>query len=167
MHYDWSMLVETVFNTVSTLLCRRNDINVKNHDTMVWKVRWEYGENYAQEHTRKSGAYLRAQRNNCTFAAMIQKAFIDACFGALNPAKFINHPRQDGNGCPRDMYITCPQGQTYISAWTDVVYSCGRVLQEPKDKEKQFVSRFFCIQTTFFLVHCSVVAVRWCTFAAE
>ena len=97
----------------------------------------------------------------------IQKAFIDACFGVLNPAKFINHPRQDGNRCPRDMYITCPQGQTYISAWTDVVYSCGRVLQEPKDKEKQFVSRFFCIHTTFFLVHCSVVAVRWCTFAAE
>lgn len=69
MHYDWSILVETVLNTVSTLLCRRNDINVKNHDTMAGKIRRMYGENYAQEHTRKSGAYLRVKRNTGTFAA--------------------------------------------------------------------------------------------------
>ena len=68
MHYDWSILVETVFNTVSTLLCRRNDINVENNDIMAGKIRRVYGENYAQEHTRKSGAYLRVKRNNCTFA---------------------------------------------------------------------------------------------------
>ncbi len=40
----------------------------------------------------------------------IQKAFIDACFGVLNPARFLNHPKQDGDRCPRDMYPQHPCG---------------------------------------------------------
>lgn len=34
----------------------------------------------------------------------IQKAFIDACFGVLNPARFLSRPKQDGDRCPRGMY---------------------------------------------------------------
>lgn len=40
----------------------------------------------------------------------IQKAFIDACFGVLNPARFLNHPKQDGDRCPRGMYPLHPCG---------------------------------------------------------
>ncbi len=40
----------------------------------------------------------------------IQKAFIDACFGVLNPARFLSRPKQDGDRCPRDMYPLHPCG---------------------------------------------------------
>ena len=40
----------------------------------------------------------------------IQKAFIDACFGVLNPARFFSHPKQDGDRCPRGMYPLHPHG---------------------------------------------------------
>lgn len=40
----------------------------------------------------------------------IQKAFIDACFGVLNPARFLSRPKQDGDRCSRGMYPLHPCG---------------------------------------------------------
>ncbi len=74
----------------------------------------------------------------------IQKAFIDACFGVLNPARFLNHPKQDGDRCPRDMYPQHPCGVcTYrrgLMLFILVAGSCRNLRIENKQVS---CSRFF------------------------
>lgn len=61
-------------------------------------------------------------------------AFIDACLGILKSSKFrAIQTRIDK--CFRGMYLYVPSRHTYISAWAIIVYSCGRVLLEPQNRE--------------------------------
>lgn len=76
----------------------------------------------------------------------IRKAFIDACFGVLNPARFLNHPRQDGDRCPRGMYPLCLRGiRTYLRGLMLFILVAGSCRNLRTRNEQVFGSRVFVI----------------------
>lgn len=74
----------------------------------------------------------------------IQKAFIDACFGVLNPARFLSRPKQDGDRCSRGMYPLCPRGiRTYLRGLMLFILVAGSC-RNLRTKNRQILgSRFF------------------------